>query len=620
MPNATQLSSADEKFYSQKARDAMDDSDFGDPENQAFPIKTAQDVINAASRLHNAKGDQSAIKARIKRIAKRKGFPLPQTWQDEDNPKESASPSQQPSFTPKSRIATFKTCFVSDGARSRNFGRTYSREAVNALLQSGQVALSTPNADPLTCYVNHSSADSDSTLHIAGKITRLWREGANGWAQIEMPDTHAARDAAVLVKNGYLKTSLRAGNPKYHLDKESGVMVIDSATLEGIDFTTTPGLETVTTDVLLESTDPHFSDIVDLPTSTLLLASEEGTSMTQSQLSLDDALREAYSLGDNNRAANPGTSGDSPFMTNDPTTDAYGAKMFADPPKGDPMMGVHPSGSLEDGMDGVKADANVQEAHDRIATVQARECAPSSMESATRTALAEAGRKLSADTHKHLDKAHDALAHNLGLACEGVPRSAAVPDADDAANSMEAVKRLAATIKEAIPVPSRAPVSRVPVTPTVKETRKPMSMEEAARLLEQAGYKIDRPKTESEKLQEAFDAKLEAKLAEQASRFEEQMKSLLAGFAPALQSVSETPQRKSQVVGANAYSKSELAGKGIYTHGAYLKEKMHNLDFAQLADRTAPLPEKVNVKWLLQEFGQMRMGQYFDRYGWPDEN
>lgn len=63
----------------------MDDSDFGDPENQAFPIKTAQDVINAASRLHNSKGDQSAIKARIKRIAKRKGFPLPQTWQDEED-------------------------------------------------------------------------------------------------------------------------------------------------------------------------------------------------------------------------------------------------------------------------------------------------------------------------------------------------------------------------------------------------------------------------------------------------------------------------------------------------------------------------------------------------------
>lgn len=84
------------KDYSQKERDQMDDSDFGDPENQAFPIKTPEDVIHAAERLHNSKGDQEAIKARIKRIAKRKGFPLPQTWQDEekDSTKERAMPSQ----------------------------------------------------------------------------------------------------------------------------------------------------------------------------------------------------------------------------------------------------------------------------------------------------------------------------------------------------------------------------------------------------------------------------------------------------------------------------------------------------------------------------------------------
>lgn len=85
----------DRRDYPQSERDKMDDSDFGDPENQAFPIKTAQDVINAASRLHNASGDQAAIKARIKRIAKRKGFPLPHTWQDEekDDSEERAMPT-----------------------------------------------------------------------------------------------------------------------------------------------------------------------------------------------------------------------------------------------------------------------------------------------------------------------------------------------------------------------------------------------------------------------------------------------------------------------------------------------------------------------------------------------
>lgn len=52
MSNAATARKIQEKFYSQKARDKMDDSDFGDPENQAFPIKTAQDVINEIGRAH----------------------------------------------------------------------------------------------------------------------------------------------------------------------------------------------------------------------------------------------------------------------------------------------------------------------------------------------------------------------------------------------------------------------------------------------------------------------------------------------------------------------------------------------------------------------------------------
>src|SRR5579859_5569175 len=71
------------KKYSQSEREAMPLSDFGDPDNRAFPIKVAEDVIHAAERLHNASGSQAAIKARIKKIAKRKGFPLPKSWEEE---------------------------------------------------------------------------------------------------------------------------------------------------------------------------------------------------------------------------------------------------------------------------------------------------------------------------------------------------------------------------------------------------------------------------------------------------------------------------------------------------------------------------------------------------------
>lgn len=71
------------KKYSDKAREAMPDSDFGDPANKAFPIKTAEDVIHAAQRLGEGNGDHDAIKQRIIAIAKRKGFPLPETWQED---------------------------------------------------------------------------------------------------------------------------------------------------------------------------------------------------------------------------------------------------------------------------------------------------------------------------------------------------------------------------------------------------------------------------------------------------------------------------------------------------------------------------------------------------------
>ena len=73
--------------YSQSERENIPLEDFGDPDNRAFPIKVAEDVIHAAERLHNASGNQATIKARIKKIAKRKGFPLPDTWTDGDSNK-----------------------------------------------------------------------------------------------------------------------------------------------------------------------------------------------------------------------------------------------------------------------------------------------------------------------------------------------------------------------------------------------------------------------------------------------------------------------------------------------------------------------------------------------------
>jgi len=75
----------DRRFFPKSEKDEMPESDFGDPEAKAFPIKSPQDVINAAMNLGRTKGDQNKIKARIKAIAKRKGYPLPKSWSDEES-------------------------------------------------------------------------------------------------------------------------------------------------------------------------------------------------------------------------------------------------------------------------------------------------------------------------------------------------------------------------------------------------------------------------------------------------------------------------------------------------------------------------------------------------------
>lgn len=74
----------DRRFFPKSEKDEMPESDFGDPSTKSFPIKSPQDVINAAMNLGRTKGDQVKIKARIKAIAKRKGYPLPKSWSDEE--------------------------------------------------------------------------------------------------------------------------------------------------------------------------------------------------------------------------------------------------------------------------------------------------------------------------------------------------------------------------------------------------------------------------------------------------------------------------------------------------------------------------------------------------------
>jgi len=69
--------------YTAKDREKIPLKDFGDPDNRKFPIVTQQDVDDAAKLIGKAK-DPEAVKARIIKIAKRKGFKIPDAWAKEN--------------------------------------------------------------------------------------------------------------------------------------------------------------------------------------------------------------------------------------------------------------------------------------------------------------------------------------------------------------------------------------------------------------------------------------------------------------------------------------------------------------------------------------------------------
>lgn len=66
--------------YSMTERKKMDRSEFGDPKNMAFPVKTQEDLNNAARLIGHAQ-DPSAVKKRLMSIAAKKHFMLPKAWQ-----------------------------------------------------------------------------------------------------------------------------------------------------------------------------------------------------------------------------------------------------------------------------------------------------------------------------------------------------------------------------------------------------------------------------------------------------------------------------------------------------------------------------------------------------------
>lgn len=70
--------------WTAKTRDNLKESDFGDPEGRKFPIKDQSDLDDAARLIGHA-SDPDKVKARLIKIAKRKGLTLPASWQEDND-------------------------------------------------------------------------------------------------------------------------------------------------------------------------------------------------------------------------------------------------------------------------------------------------------------------------------------------------------------------------------------------------------------------------------------------------------------------------------------------------------------------------------------------------------
>ncbi len=68
-------------FVSQKTRDEMDSSDFGWPEEKKYPVKDEKHFHAAVELLGRAPSDkQGMIKENLKKIARKRGYKLPDSW------------------------------------------------------------------------------------------------------------------------------------------------------------------------------------------------------------------------------------------------------------------------------------------------------------------------------------------------------------------------------------------------------------------------------------------------------------------------------------------------------------------------------------------------------------
>lgn len=579
----------DERYYSRDARADMPLSDFGDPDKRAFPIKTQTDVDNAARLIGHA-DNPDAVKKRIISIATRKGLRIPDAWKannTQEQVQESVEMDDIPShtprpFVPKPRVATFTTTFLSYDAISQN-GRQYPQQVCDEILQSAQRDLADPNALPITCHVSHQEAIGDNSLALVGRVTRVWQEGRNFLAQIDVPDTHAGRDMASLAAYRYIGSqSMRVCNVETYMQRGKTLPQVRSIKghlpkLLGIDFTVNPGLADTAriSNVVLESSP------ADALVETFPYSLQESTPMEQEQTK-DATLQESDAIPSL-------ASGVTQGVDDSPTQSDYAKRQYTLPPVENPSTNVA-SGDITESLKSI---------HDHASSMLGMSCAPMSSES---------GRTLSKANEAHAVKMHDEAAKALKMQCEGAyqPKAMTKPTGGDGTDDDNMESRKASPNKH------------------THEESKQMTPEEMAAQLAKLGWNTQRPKTQEEVLQEQVDAKLAAQQKAFEEKLEAQQKTILEAIANNAPRTANAPQRRSQVMESGKQT-TEARPNLATVRNTSLLESMTQDSYSQLANRAERLPDafynnngdinQTKVEQMLREMGQVWAHQLEEKWG-----
>jgi phage head maturation protease len=181
--------------YTDKDREKVPAEDFGDPENRAYPIVIAEDVLDVAKLIGQA-DNPKAVKARIIAIAKKKKFPLPESWKEEERVE---TPVETRSATPDAveQIAYAQVTRIDEGKREvtltatsermdsfkTRFDYEASKDAFKRWLPIGNIReMHQPKAvgTALDVAFDDSTRKIDLTLRVSGGAEDTWKKLLDG--------------------------------------------------------------------------------------------------------------------------------------------------------------------------------------------------------------------------------------------------------------------------------------------------------------------------------------------------------------------------------------------------------------------------------------------------------